>query len=917
MKNDKIVTTILAILLMISAVSIAFAVPTTNAAVSAIYSYVYVTTSLGDQPAHVGQSFLLVCWTKDMPPDVGETGLSLASPTGRAGWYGYTIKVTDPDNITTTVDMPYSDPVGADYTSYTPEKVGTYYIQAFFPATWKNGTTNQVFYTAAQSRVASFVVDTGEGHDWPEAPLPDHYWERPINAASRMWYLLAGARLGGAANVWPLGSAGGNVGNYAYCQAPESAHVLWSKPFAIGGLMDERTGTISYETTHYQGYSFSPSIILDGKIFTTPRRTTHGSGGAQVIDLYTGNTLYLNWSDSVPSMGQIYNYISPNQEGGFAYVWRTSGVTLPQVVQVTNARQYDNGTVIRLSASYTVNRSATTLAVGSVWEMDDPWTMQPICYIANVSTSGTQVYGDDGAICYYNLVNKSNTYFCTVWNNTAGTMVSSQSGTGYWQWRPAGGTFGGSNAYLGAYANNYVHDGRWFYSQNFSIPSIVSPAGQTGTIQCIRQDDYMIVGNKGSNTNTGLTKGWMECISLAPNASLGTKLWEMTYTPPFADATKNITGTKTFSGGLDMDAVYPEDNVLTWHDVQTLHRWVYDLKTGSLLWEADAPQLSYYSMGQLVYNHQLIAYGSYLGSFSSYDIRTGESLWNYSALDIGDESPYGNYPMSVGAVADGKVYTYTSEHHFIQPLWRGPNLRCINLTDGKEIFSTLGCGSGMGIADGILVAGSAFDNMIYAYGKGPSALTVSLGQDVTAPGSTVMIKGTITDQTATGRHNTNDDFDVKTMNSDISNDVVPVLKGTPCISDASQGAWMDYMYKQQGRPANTTGVPISIDVIDPNNNFFHVGDTVSDTNGNFAIPYTPDIPGSYKVLVTFAGTNSYYPSYGSAYLNAIEPAQVTAQPTAQPIQSMADLYLLPGIIGVIVAVLAVGAVIILMLRKRP
>lgn len=223
----------------------------------------------------------------------------------------------------------------------------------------------------------------------------------------------------------------------------------------------------------------------------------------------------------------------------------------------------------------------------------------------------------------------------------------------------------------------------------------------------------------------------------------------------------------------------------------------------------------------------------------------------------------------------------------------------------------------MGIADGTLIAASAFDNAIYAYGKGPSALTVSLGQDVTAPGSTVMIKGTIMDQTASGRHNTNDDFDMMTQGTSTSDDVQYILKDTPCISDADQAAWMEYKYMQQGRPANATGVPISIDVIDPNNNFFHVGDTVSDSNGNFAIPYTPDVSGSYKVLVTFAGTNSYYPSYGSAYMNAVEPAQVTAQPTAQPIQSMADLYLLPGIIGVVVAVLAVGAVIILMLRKRP
>ncbi len=937
MKKDQIVTTVLAILLIVSFVAVAFAVPTTNAAVSAIYSYIYVTTSLGDQPGHVGQYFLLVAWTRDMPPDIGETTGAIASPSGRAGWYGMTIKLTDPDNITTTLEMPYSDPVGANYISYTPEKAGTYYIQAFFPATWKNSTTSQTFYTAAQSAVDSFVVDTGAPSVWPESPLPDQYWQRPINAAARQWYVLASAWLGGAANVWPLGGAGGTVSNYAYCQAPETPHVLWSKPFSIGGLMDERTGTISYQTTHYQGTNFSPAVVLDGKIYYSPRQTTHGNGGLIVVDLYTGNTLYLNYSDQSFAFGQIYNYISPNQEGGFAYLWRTQSfgggggfffgptgqtITLPEIVRVANVKQLANLSLVwgnsAAASPTTVNTTKTPVNLGSnLWAMYDAWTMQPICYIANVSTTGTQVYGPKGQICYYNIVNKSGTYYLTVWNNTAGTMLARQDGTGYWQWRPAGGIFDVNAGWFGSYATNNLHDGNVFYTQNFTIPSIVGPQGQVGSIQCIRYDDYMIVGNMGWNTNSGLTKGWMECISIAPNASRGTKLWEMTYTPPYADVTKNQTQPVMFSGGMSLVGVYPEDNILPWQDVVTYHRWVYDLKSGELLWEATDPQLAYYGMSTLVYNHQLIAYGSFDGSLHSYDARTGQSLWNYSALDIGTESPYGNYPMSIGAVADGKIYTYTSEHHFIQPLWRGPNLRCINATDGKEIFRTMGCGGGMAISDGILIAASAFDNSIYAMGKGPSALSVSLGQDVTAPGSTVMIKGTITDQTATGRHNTNDDFDLMTQRSETSNDVVPVLKGTPCIGDDSMGAWMDYMYKQQIKPSNATGVPISIDVIDPNNNFFHVGDTVSDIYGNFALPYTPDVPGLYKVLVTFAGSKAYYPSYSTAYLNAIEPAQVTAQPTAEPVQSIADTYFIPAIIGVIVAIVAVGAVLALLMRKRP
>jgi hypothetical protein len=45
-------------------------------------------------------------------------------------------------------------------------------------------------------------------------------------------------------------------------------------------------------------------------------------------------------------------------------------------------------------------------------------------------------------------------------------------------------------------------------------------------------------------------------------------------------------------------------------------------------------------------------------------------------------------------------------------------------------------------------------------------------------------------------------------------------------------------------------------------------------------------------------------------------AQATSAPTVQP-DSMVDLCFVPGIIGVIIAIIVVGAVIIIALKKRP
>jgi hypothetical protein len=915
-KNKKMNTIISLILTITIVASTIAAFPIASAqTVNRYYTWLYVGTSAGGGgagPIGVGQDMLLVAWTKDMPPDIGETSDVVASPTGRSGWYGMQISVTKPDNTTEIVNMPYSDPVGANYVSYTPEMVGTYTVQAVFPATWKNSSVSNVrsFYTAAVSPLETFNVQQEPVAKWSDSPLPEDYWTRPISGAARTWYVLAGNKLGGAANVWPTGSSGGNVGNYGYGQAPESAHILWTKPFSIGGLMDERMKDINYQTSHYQGTSFSAPIILDGKIHWSPRETTHGNGGWQAIDLYTGETIFTNYTTQIPSMASIYLYESPNQHGGFAYLWRTSGVQLPEIVQVPNAVQFENLTVRRQTAVQTFNRSQVT--TNTLWEMLDGWQMNSIAFIANVSTTGTQVYGKDGSILYYNMVNKGTTanpnYYLTVWNSSAGTMVSSEDGTGYWQWRPAGGTFGGSNAYLGGLAYNYVHNGALFYSSNSSIPNILGPRNsrqnETGTIRAIRQDEVMIVGTAGWNDANGVAPGWMMGISLKPK-EIGKKLWEMTYTPPFADIGKNVSQPGAFTGGLALNGVYPEDGVLTWSDPQQLKRWVYDLYTGQLLWESEPePQFTYYGISQIVYNHLLIGYGSYSGQLIAYDIKTGDIVWKYTAMNIGFESPYGNYPMIIQAVADGKIYTYTSEHSYTHPQYRGPNLRCINATDGTEIWSILDFGGGLSIVDGRLLGSNSLDNEIYCYGKGPSATSVTTQNDVSVLGTKVMIKGTVTDQTPTGRRNTNDGVDF-------------TLKDTPAISDADMSAWMEYNFMQQAKPTNAKGVEVSLSAIDPNGNLVQIGTTTSDMNGNYALLYTPEVPGNYQIFANFAGSKSYGPSSATTYIAVEDAPSATVAPTPEP-ASIADQYFVPAIAGVIVAIAIVGVLLaLLMLKKRP
>jgi hypothetical protein len=141
--------------------------------------------------------------------------------------------------------------------------------------------------------------------------------------------------------------------------------------------------------------------------------------------------------------------------------------------------------------------------------------------------------------------------------------------------------------------------------------------------------------------------------------------------------------------------------------------------------------------------------------------------------------------------------------------------------------------------------------------------------------------------------------------------------GLPAVSDDSMEAWMEYAYMQQVKPTNATGVPVALSVVDSNGNYRTIGTAVSDADGFYSFNWTPDIAGKYTVYATFAGSESYYASHAvSAF--AVDPALATATPAPTPVPSMADLYFLPATIGVIIAIIVVGAILALLLvRKKP
>jgi hypothetical protein len=521
--------------------------------------------------------------------------------------------------------------------------------------------------------------------------------------------------------------------------------------------------------------------------------------------------------------------------------------------------------------------------------MFDAYSGNYICSIANVSASGTNVYGKDGSILYYNIAGTGANKRLTVWNTTQAIWwKASWNSNQYWMWRPG---------------LNETYDGRNGFSLNVSIPDV------QGTIRAVREDKYVIGGTAGSNNEQGIVQGNLWALNLdRSKGAEGTLLWNITFTPPSSAGNRTIT----------MGTVDPEDGVFLFTDKQLRQWYAYSLETGQRLWGPSASEsaFSFYSMNSYIYQGTLLCQGDGMvaGILMAYNITTGQVLWNYTAQQIGFESPYGNYPISVSCIADGKIYISSGEHSPSQPLWRGSYLRCINASNGAELWKNLhwgvtqNAGATQGlviVSDGFLVGLNYYDNQIYCYGKGPSTTTVSAPQNGILPGSSFTITGTVTDQCAGAKAIAEKEG---------------YTGGVAALSDESQEAWMEYLYEQQAKPTSATGVSVTIDIIDPNGNYINLGTVKNDIDGFYAFQVDSSQlaagPGLYKVIATFAGSNSYWPSH-SEYAFTINSAPQTASPIPETIQQPTEMYILATGLAIIIAIAIVGAILLLAIRKRP
>ncbi len=892
---------ILVVFLMLSTIATMFilapsAIAQTSGQMTS-FSYLIVEPN----PVGVGQTTYIA-----MIVDVPLPGASEANDIRR---HNYQLTITAPDGTVKTESWDrVADTTGAQSTSFTPDQVGTYTFNFNYPAQNYTWTTAQggtaAFYGvvfSATSATATLTVQQNPVALTSGSPLPTEYWTRPIYGEDFNWYTMGSQWLGsgssytaassnyfgsfqqGGMNLWQQGGTG-----------PESSHIVWTTPYedggVVGGINTGILGDTFYSGGSYEG-RFQNALIIDGRLYYKAPlgdqvSTTATGGGAYTCrDLRTGEILWTN--DTInPTFAELYCYESPNQHGVVpnGYLWQA----------ISNPSPSTNQT----------------------WIAYDSLTGKWLFNITDVPGTGTVAYTNQGEIVKYvlNYNNTAKSGWLALWNWTSANGVPASSttangvqlngpgsGTNYLQFRPVGRVINASTA----------------YSWNVTIGDIMGPSNsiiptgatttQNPTIQYALPGDLLLGTTPniapGVLTIRGTPNPYTVWTISVSDTNRGSIIWKKTYDPPANNMTLNL-------GPLD-----PVNRVWTTTTAEDMQYQGWSLADGSKLWTTNTAvrPMQFFSSGSGAGQRAVTAYGNlytqgFGGEILCYNTQNGTLLWKFNDTDSGVNTPWGLMPVFISAIADGKVYAFNNEHSPNSPLYKGYSIYCINASTGEEIYKMLswsGQTGGQGLstavlADGTLVYYNYYDNQLYALAKGPTQTTVTAPTMSATLGSTVLIQGTVTD------------ISVGTTQTE---QAARFPNGVAAVSDSSQSSWMEYLYMAQPRPSNATGVPVTISVVDANNNYQTIGTTTSDSEGHFSFAWKPDIEGMYTVYASFLGSNSYYPSNAVTAFN-VDSAAATSSPAPLTSQSIADQYILPGIIAIIVAIAIGFAITILVLKKR-
>ena len=348
-----------------------------------------------------------------------------------------------------------------------------------------------------------------------------------------------------------------------------------------------------------------------------------------------------------------------------------------------------------------------------------------------------------------------------------------------------------------------------------------------------------------------------------------------------------VTGAVLYNFTVDDTSFYPlsdtvgEGKIVIPMDNRKLY--CYDLISGNLEWistELDYPWGGYgaYSAASAYGNFYWPTYDGVV----AFDWETGERVWHFQYASVPFES---SYSMANGTaqnpffgrplVADGKIYVANTEHTPTQPVKRGWRIFALDAITGEEIWNVTGMMTPGTVADGYLTASNSYDGYMYVFGKGISATTVT-GPDLSVPkGTAFTIKGKVLDQS-------------------------PAQPGTPCVSKESMTIQMEYLHMQHPidgiyHDKTITGVPVSLTAIAEDGTYIDIGTvTTEGYSGTFGKSWIPTAEGTYKIIASFEGDDSYGSSSATTWVTVgpaasaggtITPEQPTPNEPTQPTPS--------------------------------
>ena len=829
-----------------------------------------------------------------------------------------TVYVTTPAGVTSSLGTFTSDTTGGTYTTYTPTTTGNYSFWLVYGGQQYLPPNQQYYNEPSTSEKATLVVTTTPRGGLPNSPLPTNYWEAPVNSENvQLWASISGPWMGYVANTFAATGGYNATGNYnPYTAAPSSAHILWTKPWCVGGVAGGPYGnneqSSSYWTTSQYDPKYAP-VIMDGIEYSNWYTTQTGSTqGIMALNLYTGQTMWIINTTLTLKCGMILNFPTIDQYGCVGpYIIAQNGGGLfsaPNAWTIYDGLTGQQVATVKNVPSFSAfGADSNGNLIGYIIATNSTFSFVTFTTVTNPTLSVQIPVWSDNGFSYYN-----NVTFNTATNGPAVLEMYNftQAIIGSGTMSALGGLFDWTISLGTVFDFNYGL--QWAVAENAILNGKVVTDLGTGLVAGVYWYGNDII-QEGGFTSVAEQQGYLEVA--AWSATDGHLLWITNRT----GGIENPAYTRISNTPAGCDGVYCEAN----YDSYELAG--YSLATGNQLWTTNLNV----QMSDGFMPNQYDSYGlttvpdattgvlyvwALGGDVWAVNMTNGNIIWDWSTYQLhgpaGTESPYGTYPLWVfsdealaGQGADTILYL-SEGHEYNPPLFHGAQEVALDGNTGQLVWSNLGFDdTSTAVAYGVMTTFNSYDGQIYAYAQGPSKVTISAPQTGVSTATPITLTGRITDvspgasQSAVAKNFPN---------------------GLPCVSDASMSGLMEAAYEQQPLPSNTTGVPISVYVLDSNNNYRSIGTTTSNALGDWGLTWTPDIAGNYTVYAVFGGTHGYYASSASTYLYAGAPPSTTP-PTATPANNLASNATVEyGIVAVIIVIIIIGAVLaILVTRKHP